>query len=243
MGLIVLAGCDRKGRGQLASDPHDRASVSNAAVALLPCRITDRFGMTFCLVTIDTARRDHENSFPERSYYFQETEMTYEQFHAFRELTISDWEERVNLTMPGQWRDVSEFADALSAENQNYDYFLPTKAQWSFACMNGYEQTCPGRAARSTAEKPEPRRPNKYGIEGFLNYDAECGAVPGLFMGKLDGVAAAHNGQIDTECQCQQYTMGHPDADDGLDELIVARFILVPKKSSTEISRPSRVGP
>ena len=50
--------------------------------------------------------------------------------------------------------------------------------------MNGYDQTCPGEGAQSTIDSTDSSRPNKYGIDGFMNYDAECADVPGMFLGK-----------------------------------------------------------
>jgi hypothetical protein len=66
-----------------------------------------------------------------------------------------------------------------------------------------------------------------------MNYDAECADVPGMFLGKLDNWAGAYEGREMPNCRCDQFTMGNPDADDGLNELIVARFVLMPKIPSS----------
>jgi hypothetical protein len=85
--------------------------------------------------------------------------------------------------------------------------------------MNGHDQDCPGPGVKSTSEPVKSKRPNKYGIEGFMNADAECGDKPGLFL----GIGST------SSCRCQQYTYGNPDADDGLNELIIGRYVLIPK--------------
>ena len=48
-------------------------------------------------------------------------------------------------------------AEMMSKYDLDYDYRLPTRSEWVFACMSGYEQRC------------EENRPNSYGIVGMLN--------------------------------------------------------------------------
>ena len=95
--------------------------------------------------------------------------------------------------------------------------------------MNGYEQSCPGGGAKSTIDSTDSDRPNRFGIRGFMNYDAECANVPGLFLGKLGNWTGGYEGRNEPECRCDQFTTSNPDADDGLNELIVARYVVVPK--------------
>ena len=95
-----------------------------------------------------------------------------------------DW--NYNGGFPSEWRHVFRYGKALSKFDTQYDYRLPSQQEWAFACMNGYDQTCPGEGAKSTIESTDSRLPNKYGIDGFMNFDAECADVPGLFLGKLD---------------------------------------------------------
>jgi formylglycine-generating enzyme required for sulfatase activity len=140
----------------------------------------------------------------------------------------------VELQMPNQWQEVADFAVTLSAQDPDYDYQLPTRAQWSFACMNGYDQTCPGRGANNANLSTASKRPNKYGIDGFMNYDVECSNVPGLFLGQYDNW---DNGREIPECRCHQSETGSPDSDDSLDELIVGRFVLVPTSTSSAVGR------
>ncbi|MEM9586132.1 MAG: hypothetical protein AAGA03_02530 [Planctomycetota bacterium] len=196
--------------------------------------------MTFCLVEIDASRADHKNSFPKQSYYLQETELTTEQHEAFRKAAFGDGTyETINWNSsggrPSEWREVFRYSEALSKFDTQYDYRLPSQQEWAFACMNGYDQTCPGEGAKSTIDANDSSRPNKYGIDGFMNYDAECADVPGLFLGKLDNWAGAYEGREKPTCRCDQFTTGNPDADDGLNELIVTRLVLVPNAApSTE---------
>jgi len=204
----------------------------------MAARITNQFGMTFCLVEIDTSRADHKDSFPKTCYYLQETELTSEQHAAFRKAAFGDgtyetidW--NCNSRFPSEWREVFRYGEALSKFDTQYDYRLPSQSEWAFACMNGYDQTCPGKGAQSTIDSTDSSRPNKYGIDGFMNYDAECADVPGMFLGKLDSWAGAYDDREKPTCRCDQFTTGNPDADDGLNELIVGRFVLVPKSASS----------
>ena len=194
--------------------------------------------MTFCLVENDTSRADHKDSFPKASYYLQETELTSEQHGAFRKAAFGDgtyetidW--NYNSGYPSEWREVFRYGEALSKFDTQYDYRLPSQQEWAFACMNGYDQTCPGEGAKSTIDSTDSSRPNKYGIDGFMNYDAECADVPGLFLGKLDNWTGAYDDREKPTCRCDQYTTGNPDADDGLNELIVGRFVLVSESASS----------
>ncbi len=60
-----------------------------------------------------------------------------------------------------------------------------------------------------------------------MNYDAECADEPGLVVGIKNHISYLDPDQQD--CRCEQYRIGNPDADDDLNELIVARFVLEPK--------------
>ena len=143
--------------------------------------------MTFFLVTVDVRDNRHQKDYPKRSFYLQETELTYKQFDACRKAIAATAPERSlwfnEFQFPTEWREVFIHAGILSAADHDYDYRLPTRAEWAFACMNGYDQSCPGVGARSTVDETTSSRPNKYGIKGFMNYDAECAATPGIFVG------------------------------------------------------------
>ena len=189
-----------------------------------PAEITNQFGMTFRLVSVDASRSDHDASFPPKSYYFQQSELTNEGFVKYRDLAAgngADRQTRMNdIRFPTEWREVSDLARELSRLDEQFDYRLPTQSEWMFACLNGYEQSSPGAGARSTVDPTTSSRPNQYGITGFMNYDAECASEPGLFVGKDDQLRRQ-------PCRCRQSVRGNPDADDGLNELITARFVLV----------------
>ncbi|TWT79668.1 hypothetical protein CA13_10740 [Planctomycetes bacterium CA13] len=232
--ILVAVGCSP------AENDSEKAAINSVQAPIaswslgMPARITNQFGMTFCLVEIDSTRVDHEDSFPKASYYLQETELTWEQHEAFRKAAFGDGTYETidwyhNNGHPSEWRDVLRYAKALSQFDTEYDYRLPSQQEWAFACKNGYEQTCPGEGAKSTIGSTASDRPNKYGIDGFMNYDAECADVPGLFLGKLDNWAGAYDDREKPACRCDQFTTGNPDADDGFNELIVSRFILVPQ--------------
>ncbi len=188
--------------------------------------------MTFCLVTVDAARPDHKANFPGQSYYLQQTELTGSQFRNYGEQTVEKWEDRIEMQFPRQWQDVADLAKGLSAADPDFDYRLPTHAQWVFACKNGYDQTCAKFVAGSTPDSTKALRPNKYGINGFVNHDIECGDVPGQFFGQLYWYDWMYTTKKTPECSCDHVTNGHPRSDDSLDELITGRFILIPASSS-----------
>ena len=230
LGLVVCVGCGRP-TADLGSEGSSGASraLTGEVSPPAPARLTNRFGMTFCLVTIDAGRPDHKDAYPNRSYYLQQTELSGGQFRKFGEQTVERWEERIEMPFPTQWQDVAELAKRLSAADPDYDYRLPTQAEWSFACKNGYDQTCPKFLAGSTPDSIKARRPNKYGIEGFVNYDIECGNVPGQFLGQLNRYDWMYSLEEVPACRCDHVTYGNPRSDDGLDELITGRFVLTPK--------------
>lgn len=82
--LAMLIGCSRLPQeeiGRLTAETDDASTPKT--VGATP-RITNGFGMTFCLVTVDPANPKHEDDFPKQSFYLQQTELTFEQFQAFR---------------------------------------------------------------------------------------------------------------------------------------------------------------
>ncbi|MCR9199964.1 MAG: hypothetical protein NXI04_15115 [Planctomycetaceae bacterium] len=226
--VCVLAGCSRKAATPATdpvSDSENAAPQSSVVYAQdeLPEQITNQFGAVFCRVNVDTQRPDHQETFPTATYYLQKTELDGTSHKAFRKAAWGDgsyesidW--NFNGGFPSEWREVERYAAALSKFDTQYDYCLPTQAQWAFACMNGYEQSCPGDGAQSTVDSTDSVRPNSFGIEGFMNYDVECTNEPGVFMGKSTR---------DNSCRCRQVTKGNPDADDGLNELITGRLVLI----------------
>jgi len=198
----------------------------------LPSRITNQFVMTFRLVTIDTSRPDHKDSFPKRSYYLQETELTGEQHYAFRKAAFSDgtyetinWHS--NNGFPSEWRPVFRYAEALSKFDTEYDYGVPSRSQWLFACMSGYEQRC------------DEDKPNAFAVVDMLDGDVEPidelttwkGHEYGTLMGRWINNWGEHISRPKPDCPCEHWTLCNPDSDDGLNEIIVSRFILLPAGS------------
>lgn len=207
-------------------EPAESASESKP----LPRRITNQFGMTFCLVEVDVEKWEHLPTYPTKSYYLQETELRHENHERFRQAAFGDgtyetidW--HFNSGFPGEWRQVFLYGKALSKFDAQYDYRLPTLQEYRFACRDGYDQICPdfepthGSPAETTGEAP-----NKFGIYGLNSGDVECGDIPGLFFGRHGRPA---NTPSKPDCRCDWWTKGNADADDGLNELITARFILV----------------
>ena len=107
---ILVVGFVFVGCAQTADDDHtDRASEDSASATQsgaknesqpAPSQITNRYGMTFCLVTVDSTRPDHQDSYPRQSYYLQQTELTSEPFRKYGEDTVKNWADRVNMQFP-----------------------------------------------------------------------------------------------------------------------------------------------
>lgn len=235
MCVLAAVGCapaDNGNNRKTEEDSADTAARSPfvADMEALPPQITNQFGMTFRLVTIDTTRPDHKDSFPARSYYLQETDLTGEQHSAFREAAFGDgtfesidW--YFNGGFPSEWSEVIRYASSLSNFDPQYDYGLPSRSQWSFACMNGYEQQC------------NEDQPNTLGFVGMLDGDFDVidefhvqnGYKFGVLMGRWKNNWGEHNGKPKPDCPCEHWAACNRDADDSLNELIVARLILLPE--------------
>lgn len=238
--ILVALGCEPawNGRNRATSTLIELPNAEGPQA--MPARITNQFGMTFCLIEIDPSRADHQDLFPNRSYYLQETELTSEQHERFRRAAFGDGTyESINWNSnngyPSEWREVLRYGQALSKFDNRYNYRLPSQREWTFACMNGYDQTCPGDGAKSTMDSSDSSRPNKYGIKGFMNHDAECADVPGLFLGKSDSWPRANENWEKSACRCNEFTTGNPDTDDGLNELIAGRFVLITNSEHSDV--------
>lgn len=234
MQTAVFVGCGNQASTTVVNEPNQSANIAPTGSVReskpLPRRITNQFGMTFCLVEVDAEKWTHLPTYPSKSYYLQETELRYEDHERFRQAAFGDgtyetidW--HFNSGFPGEWRQVFLYGKALSKFDDQYDYRLPTLEEYRFACRDGYDQICPdfeptvGSLAETTG-----RAPNKFGIYGLNSGDVECGDIPGLFFGRHGRPA---NIPPQPECRCDWWTKGNPDADDGLNELITARFILI----------------
>ena len=130
--FLVTVGCEPTGNDGNKSAVNSAQTPVAAGSQAMPARITNQFGMTFCLVEIDTSRADHKDSFPKASFYLQETELTWEQHRAFRKAAFGDgtyetinW--NYNSGYPSEWRDVFRYGEALSKFDTQYDYRLPRR--------------------------------------------------------------------------------------------------------------------
>lgn len=232
--LAAVAGCSRPTAPDNKSTESPRQDSSEAEAASLPPLITNQFGMTFRLVTIDTTRADHKVSFPKRSYYLQESRLTWAQHSAFRKAasgaktydTIT-WNH--NSGHPSEWYEWSRYAHALSRFDTEYDYSLPSRSKWTFACLSGYDQSC------------DKTKPNAYGITGLIDTQGYVEVVNDVMT--LDGAEfriamgcwkdnwGEHSGETQPECSCEHWTACNPEGDDSLNEIISGRFVLIPKKT------------
>ncbi len=236
--VLAAVGCtpatDNNNKAREAHKEDSARSELTVDSESLPPRITNQFGMTFRLVEIDTSRPDQKVSFPKRSYYLQETELTGDQHTAFHKAAAGSGVfeligPRYRGVFPSEWREAVHYAEALSRFDPKYDYGLPSRSQWTFACMGGYEQRC------------DKEKPNAYGIADML--DEDCEAIDemsietvlehdheyGILMGRWKNNWGEHTGKPKPDCPCEYWARCNPDADDSLNELIVARFILIPK--------------
>lgn len=230
--ILAAIGCAPESTSSKVGEPSAENTASLLSMAnpeSLPPEITNQFGMTFRLVTIDTSRPDHSDSFPKKSYYLQKTELQGKQHEAFRKAAFNDGTYRTinwsfNNGFPSEWREVMQYAEALSAFDTEYDYRLPTREEWSFACANGYEQLC------------DKDKPNVFGFVGMLDERGNAEAIDelivhsgheyGVLMGYWKNNWGAHNGKPKPDCPCEYWTACAPNADDSMNEIIVGRLIL-----------------
>lgn len=236
--LVGILGCreatqDRT-RQTVAVDSTKSSTDDPASLPAHPGNgeVVNAFDMKFVRVDIDpTVAVQSDPPFPVETYYIQQTEITADHLRSFREFAKSrNVEPRVYndypMSSPYEWRHYSDLARLMSEYDPDYDYRLPTKSEWVFACMSGYEQRCiPGLK--------DERQPNAYGLIDMLDGDVECLSEVGLLMGLwIENWPGIYDGHEMPSCACRWWTVCNPDADDSLNELIVARFILAPKKGA-----------
>lgn len=240
--LCLALGCNRADVGERqversGTSPSVQAQAATAPAAP-PKAITNRFGMTFKFVSVDDKPAGLGDvgkfglKFPTKSYYLAQDVLSpkqYKQFIAVVEDRDRDKPSHRRRTYyaTSEWRDCYNFGIELAALDPDYDYRFPTREEWVFACTNGYDQQCPGTASPNTVTPPKITHPNKYGLANMMDYDVECGDLPGLFFGKVS------NSTIDATpfpCDCLYYQFGSPDGDDGLNEIIEPRYVLVPQE-------------
>ena len=236
MCVLAAVGCTSSTNGNNEAGEASKEKPTRPSLTVesesWPARITNQFGMTFRLVTTDTSRAEHKDSFPQKSYYLQESRLTEAQHSAFRKAAFGDgtyetinW--HYNGGYPSEWREWYQYARALSKFDAEYDYNLPARSQWTFACMSGYDQSC------------DKTKPNAYGITGLIDTNGFAEAVDelvirnghefGVLMGYWSNNWGVHTGKTQPDCSCEYWTVCNPDADDSLNELINGRFILLPK--------------
>jgi len=250
MCILVAVGCtsstnDKNESTAASKEKHTRPPLA-ADPELWPARLTTRFGMTFQLVRVDTSRPDHKESFPEKPYYLQLTELTSKQNEAFQrtaeERGVFEPGPRRSVATqlvqpyvamhrgqpPSEWSEAFWYAKALSLLDSDFDYRLPSRAEWTFACMSGYEQRCDGDT------------PNAFGFTGM--HDSHRGDAEAIderwgergksrvLMGYWSNNWRCHEGETKPDCPCEYWTVCAPDGDDSLNEVITARFVLMPKK-------------
>jgi len=237
--LCVYSGCNRAADQAEAPAAAAGGSAQPAVVAAKPApptSITNRFGMTFKLVSVEPKPAGLGDvgkfglAFPKQSYYLGQAEVTPAQHTAFveaakeRDKNLSS-DKKPTYNLPSEWQLAHNFGIELSQIDPDYDYRLPTREEWSFACLNGYDQDCPQTYQVGVEFKPAEARPNKYGLEGFLNHDLECGNLPGLHF----GLSGDRPPPEELACPCGHYGYGNPEGDDGLNDIIYARYILTPR--------------
>lgn len=232
--FCVLSGCSQAPVDDRGASGGTASPAVVAVVPAPPVSITNRFGMTFRLVSIEPRPEGVSEigkygvAFPKESYYLGQTEVTSEHLEAIRRAAAErdrslPADQRKLHSLPGEWIVAHNLGVELSALDPDYEYNLPTREQWAFACLNGYDQDCPHR--ESQGPPLTAKRPNKFGIDGFLNYDIGCGNLPGLHF----GLARLTSQTNEPECCCVDYAFGNPDGDDGLNELITCRYVLKPR--------------
>ncbi|MCR9199600.1 MAG: SUMF1/EgtB/PvdO family nonheme iron enzyme [Planctomycetaceae bacterium] len=218
-----------------------------------PAEITNRFGMTFSLVTIDPTRPDHNDAFPQQTYYIQQSVLTGSQMDAFnraavlggvyttdprRSLPTPLVQPNVSLprgNSPSEWSECFWYARALSTLDPDFDYRLPTRKEWTFACKSGYEQRCDGddRNAYRCRGMQDPNGPDAEAVAERWGEHGQSAVLMGYWKNNW----GVHDDREEPDCLCDHWTICNPDGDDSLNERITARFILMPKQNSTDRSR------
>jgi len=231
--LLGVFGCREKvqdGTGDVtAADRTDSLSDGRISSSFRPshAEIFNSFGMTFVRIDIDpNVHVRSDPPFPTETYYIQKTEISAEHLKSFRAFArIRNVDPQVYegfpMSSPSEWRHYGDLAGLMSEYDPEYDYRLPTKSEWVFACMSGYEQRC-------TQVLEDESKPNAYGLLDMLDGDVECLSEVGVLMGLwIENWPGIYDGYEKPSCACKWWTICNPDADDSLNEIIVGRFVLV----------------
>lgn len=245
VGLAWLAasslGCDRAPSADDSSSAPNPAGGANGAAARTPAApaqppqsITNRFGMTFRLIAVEPKPTDAPApkfglTYPRASYYYAERPLTEDQFKTFQQSVAASERDlpshrRKFYEYPDEWQDAHNFGIELSTRDPDYDYRLPTREEYVFACLNGYDQDCP--VADADKWPRTIKRPNKFGLEDLTNgNDVEIGNLKGLHF----GLTFENTPPEARTCPCSQYGYGNPSGDDGFEGVCHPRFVLTPK--------------
>jgi len=237
--LAAIVGCREETQDKTReSSAADRvASLSDrpdSSVSPGDAQIVNSFGMEFVRISVDpSVNVQSDPPFPTETYYMQRTEVSDEHLRLFRAFAKSrnvdpQVYDSIPATYPSEWRDFSDLAKLMSKYDPDYDYRLPTKSEWVFACMSGYEQSC------------ATNKPNAYGLVDMLDGYPECVSEVGVLMGLwIENWPGIYDGHTMPSCPCKRWTICNPDADDGLNEIIEGRFVLV-RKNDVPPETPSK---
>ncbi|EMB16505.1 hypothetical protein [Rhodopirellula europaea] len=219
----------------MQTEPTIAADVEPTAIVAddLPPRITNQFGMTFCLVPVDPSRSDHDSSYPSKSFYLQQTEIQYEDHHRFRDAALAsgfdggiDW--GFNSGLPSSsWQIADQYTHALSEFDSDYDYRLPNVKEWRFACKDGYDQQCPEFDKDWGPATTDGVCTNKFGIFGLNNNDAECSDQPDCYLGYKD--QRRYAAAVPPDCRCDWLTEAH---DESISLAMSVRLIIMIPRST-----------
>lgn len=227
--LLGIFGCRQDTRDEKSEWTAGDATESSCGDSLSSSvrrshgEIVNACGMKFVRLEIDTDLDvESDPPVPTETYHIQKDEISSVHLRSLRAFVksrnVEPKRREVHLmSWPCEWRDFSNLAAIMSEYDPDYDYGLPSRSQWIFACMSGYEQRC------------DENRPNAYGIVDMLDGDVEVIDELGVLMGRWINNWGAHTGKPKPDCPCEHWTLCNPDADDSLNEIIVGRFILLPE--------------
>ncbi|MFC1759347.1 hypothetical protein ACFL2H_11380 [Planctomycetota bacterium] len=218
--ICFLVGCS-------SSEPRDAASTSSestdqrrttASGTFADTLIVNSFGMEFIRVDIEPKRDTAANAYiPAETYYLQQTELTGHHIDRLREFLKENNIGPKGWIATSEWRDISNLAILMSECDPKFDYGLPSRSQWVFACMSGYEQRC------------DEDGPNALGFVDMLDNDVEVIDELGILMGQWINNWGEHTDKPKPDCPCEYWTLSDPDGDDSLSEIIRGRFVLLPE--------------